>query len=43
MLTKLYICVAAAPTKSDAQNEMLPNSRITSWDTERFMVTDREI
>ena len=43
MLTKLYICVAAALTKSDAQNEKLPNSRITGWDTVRFAVTGRDI
>ena len=43
MLTKLYICVAAALTKSDAQNEKLPNSRITGWDTVRFAVTVRDI
>ena len=43
MLEKLYLCVAEALTKSDAQNEKLPNSRITGWDTVRFVVTDSEI
>ena len=43
MLTKLYICVAAALTKSDAQNKKLPNSRITGWDIVRFAVTGRYI
>lgn len=43
MLEKLYLCVAPALTKSDAQNEKLPNSRITGWDTVRFVVTDIQI
>ena len=43
MLEKLYLCVAEALTKSDAQNEKLPNSRITGWDTVRFAVTGRDI
>ena len=43
MLEKLYLGVAPALTKSDAQNEKVPNSRITGWDTVRFVVTDSEI